>query len=68
MACSTLESYFETERRLGKTSVEIKEMRRQHEVYWEDAESLIRTTFGGLQSRIQAMAQRSLETMPRLWA
>ena len=64
---STLESYFETERRLGKTGAEVEELRHQHEVYWEDAVQLIQTTFGGIQSRVQAMVQHSLKTMPRLW-
>ena len=68
MARSTLESYFETERRLGKTSMEVEEIQHQHEIYWEDAVQLIQATFGGIQARVQAMVQRSLETMPRLWA
>lgn len=67
MSGGTPESYFEMLRRLGKTSAEIQAVRQQHEAHWEDAVELIQN-FGGVQPRIQAMVQRSLETIPRLWA
>jgi len=64
---STPESYFEMLRREGRTSAEIQEVIRRHDVYWEDAVALIRD-LGGVEPYIQAAVQRSLETIPRLWA
>jgi hypothetical protein len=64
----TLESYLELLRRLGKTDFEIQAVRRRHEIYWDEALELIQNRFGGVESRIQAMVERSLETMPRLRA
>jgi hypothetical protein len=52
--------------RLGKTGAEIQEVHRQHEIYWDAALELIQNCFGGVESRIQAMVRRSLETVPLL--
>jgi hypothetical protein len=64
---STLDSYLEMLRRLGKTGVEIREIRHKHEVYWEEAVKSVHEYFGGVQSRMEAMVRRSLEMMPRFW-
>lgn len=63
----SLESYLEMLGRLGKTGAEIQAVRRQHEIYWDAALELIQNCFGGVESRIQAMVRRSLETMPLLF-
>ena len=63
----TPESYFEMLRRLGQTDAELQEIIHQHDVYWDDAVSWI-TDFGGVEPRIHAGVERSLEVIPRLWA
>lgn len=65
---STLESFLELLGRLGKTDAEIEAERRQHERCWQDAADVIHTGFGGVPTRVEAMVQRALDTMPRLWA
>jgi hypothetical protein len=65
---STLESFLELLRRLGKTDAQIETERRQHDRYWQDAVDLIHKGFGGVPSRVEAMVQRALDTVPRLWA
>lgn len=64
---STLESWFKILGGLGKTTAEIRAERRKNGEYWEDAEALIDDFFGGVRPRVQAMVQRSLQTLPRLW-
>ena len=63
----TPESYFEMLEREGRTDAEVQEVIRRHDVYWEDAVALIHD-LGGVEPRIQAAVQRSLDTIPRLWA
>jgi hypothetical protein len=53
--------------RMGKTHAEIRAERHDHQVHWVDAVALTHSFFGGVQLRIRAMVQRSLETMPALW-
>jgi hypothetical protein len=67
MTGDTPESYFEMLKREGKTAAEIREVIRQHDVYWEDALALIHD-LGGVEPRIQASVRRSLEVIPHLWA
>ena len=67
MAGDTPESYFEMLKRLGQTDAELQEVIRQHDVYWEDAVALVHDT-EGIEPRIQAGVERSLEVIPRLWA
>jgi hypothetical protein len=67
MTGDTPESYFEMLKRKGKTAAEIREVIRQHDVYWEDALALIHD-LGGVEPRIQASVRRSLEVIPHLWA
>ncbi len=64
---NTPASYFEVLKRGGKTSAEIQAVRHQHDVHWEDAVALIHDG-GGVEPYIHAATQRSLETVPRLWA
>lgn len=63
----TPESYFEMLKRLGQTDAELREVIRQHDVYWEDAVALIHD-LGGVEPRIRAGVERSLEVIPHLWA
>ncbi len=63
----TPESYFEMLKRLGQTDAELREVIRQHDVYWEDAVALVHDT-GGVEPRIRAGVERSLEVIPHLWA
>jgi len=65
---STLESFLELLRRLGKTDAELEAERRQHERHWQAAANFIERDFGGVPPRVEAMTQRALDTMPRLWA
>ena len=67
MSGSTLYSALKMFKRMGKTSAEMQTVRHQHEVYWEHAVAFIQDDFGGVQPRIQAMVQRSLERMPLLY-
>lgn len=62
----TPESYFQMLERAGKTSAEIQAVRREHDVYWEDAVTVIHD-LGGAELRIQTGVQRSLEMAPCLW-
>ncbi len=62
----TAESYFEMLEREGKTDAEIQAVHHEHDVYWEDAMTAIRD-LGGVEPRIQAGVERSLEMTPRLW-
>lgn len=63
---STLESYLDMLKRLGKNSTEIRAARLEHERYWQTAVETIHNYLGGVQQRIQAMVQQSLERMPLL--
>ena len=67
MAGGTPASYFEMLKRQGRSNVEIEAVIHQHTVYWEAAVASIRE-FGGVEPRIRASVQRSLEMIPRLWA
>ena len=64
---SSLESYLAILERLEKTDEEIQAARLVHELRWEKAIELIQGHFGGVRSRMRAMVQRSLETMPLLY-
>jgi hypothetical protein len=63
----TPESYFGMLSRLGKTAAEIEIVRREHDEHWKEAIAWIHD-WGGVEARVQAAAQRSLEIIPRLWA
>jgi hypothetical protein len=63
---STLESYLNMLKRLGKDSSEVRAARLEHEKYWKDAVETIHNCFGGVPQRVQAMVQQSLEKMPLL--
>jgi hypothetical protein len=63
----TAESYFELLERAGKTDAEVQAVRDAHDVYLEDAVTAIHD-LGGVEPRIQAAVERSLEMAPRLWA
>jgi hypothetical protein len=64
----TAESFIELLGRLGRRATEIETTRYEHSVYWDDALDLTESFFGGVPIRVQAMVQRSLETVPRLLA
>ena len=64
---SSTESYLAMLRRLGVPDAEIEAERRALQTYWKDAVDFIHKYHGGIHSHIQAMVQRSLRTMPRLW-
>ena len=53
---------------IGKTEEEIRAERRAHEERWEDAVSLIGDFFGGVESGIETMVERSLLAMPQLFS
>jgi hypothetical protein len=67
MAGDTPTSYFDMLKRQGRSNVEIQSVIHQHDVYWEAAMASIRE-FGGIEPRVQASVQRSLEMIPYLWA
>ncbi len=62
----TPESYYEMLERAGKTSAEIQAVRHEHDGYLEEAMISIHD-LGGVEPRIQAGVERSLEMAPRLW-
>jgi hypothetical protein len=64
---SIFELHIEMTRGPGKTSAGTQSVCHQHDIYWEDAVESVQRYFGGVQPRIQAMVQRSLETMPLLY-
>ena len=64
---SSTESHLAMLRRLRVTDTEIEAERRELQTYWEDALKFIHKYLGGIHSRVLAMVQRSLQTMPRLW-
>jgi hypothetical protein len=67
MAGGTPASYFEMLKRQGKPNVEIEAVIHQHTVYWEAAVAAV-LEFGGVEPRVRASVQRSLDVIPRLWA
>lgn len=52
---------------MGKDGAEMEAERRTYEERWEDAVALIDSFFGGVQPRVEAMVERSLEAMPLLF-
>jgi hypothetical protein len=64
---STPQSYFEMLERDGITGAELEETRRQHEVYWSGAMSLIGNT-GDVEPYVHNAVERSVQVMPQLWA
>jgi hypothetical protein len=67
VAGGTPTSYFEMLERQGRSNGDIEEVIHQHDVYWESAVASIRE-LGGVEPRICASVQRSLEMLLRLWA
>jgi hypothetical protein len=67
LAGGTPASYFEMLTQQGKSDAEIEAVIHQHAVYWEAALASVHE-FGGVEPRIRASVQRSLDVLPRLWA
>jgi hypothetical protein len=65
---STLESFLEIQRRLGKDRDEIEEMREAYEADWQPAENIIEQYFGGIPFRVESMIRQSLETVTHTYA
>lgn len=64
--CST-ESYLAMLPRLGVPDAEMQAKRQEFQTCWEGAVEFIHKHHGDIQSNIQAMVMRSLQTMPHLW-
>ena len=68
----TIESYMEMLQRMGKSEAQVAAARREHELHWEAAVVSLQDDFGGVDARVQAMAQRALETLAQnrdwLWS
>jgi hypothetical protein len=62
----TAASYLAMLERRGGTAVEVAEKRKQHERHMDNAIALINELFD-VETMIQAMVDRSLEMVPRLW-
>lgn len=65
---STLDSFLEIQRQLGKQHHEIEVIREEHETNWQAAENIINHYFGGIQSRVEGMVQQSLESVTHTYA
>jgi hypothetical protein len=63
----TVESYFEMIKRLGRTTLQVQAVRREHKVHWEGAVAWI-AELGGVEPYVHNAVRRSLEVLPRLWA
>ncbi len=63
----TVASYLQMLGELGKTEAEVRAAEREHQVYFDEAVQLVGSFFGGAESRIDAMVQRSVAITPRLW-
>ena len=61
----TLESFLETQKRLGKDQYELDNMREQYRANWNGAKTLIKKHFGGIEKRVKSMVEQSLETVTR---
>ena len=60
-------SFFVMMRTMGFPDAVVRAERRDLQKYWEDAAKFIHKYYGGIHAYIQAMVQRSLQTVPRLW-
>ena len=66
LAGGSAESYFDLLDRLGTPAPEIQEIRRQHEVCWDEAVAFIGDT-GGIEQYLAAAVERSASVLPQLW-
>jgi hypothetical protein len=62
----TPESFYSMLERMGKSAAEVREVRKNHERYWEKAVAFVREQ-EGIESIVVSGAERSLEVIPRLW-
>jgi hypothetical protein len=60
---STLASYLEVERQLGKDDYDIENLRESYEQYWKQAEKVIEVYFGGIEWRVDAMIQQAIDKL-----
>ena len=66
LAGGAAEAYFDLLDRMGTPAAEIQEIRRQHEVCWDEAVAFIGDT-GGIEQYLAAAVERSASVLAQLW-
>ena len=63
----TIDSYLEMVAGMGRTREELDQLTHDHDEHMDAALGIVRTSFGGVVPRMQAMERRSLDLLPSLW-
>jgi hypothetical protein len=66
LAGGAAEAYFALLDRMGTPVAQVQEIRRQHEVFWDEAVELIHNV-GGIEQYLAAAVERSASVLPQLW-